>query len=310
MLLSYQGMIMLHGIRSQKVNVVKVTHKQSKEKMAEQVMNKVIMKDVAEAMRIAIQTMAKMQTQRVPNAAGPKLGSPTLKQPNFNWEVPDKYTDWKAFIPEVRNVLATYNAQVADKIAMVKNWLGRKGLHYIETLTENEKEACSTLQGLFNMLATKFKLQYNETVKSLQFRKLHRLENESADEWIGRLGVAPAECNYRELDGQLKEQFIHGLSDKLMLDEIIRELTAKNRHEQGTSEGVLIWAKRIEVQRAQAVILNNIMESHQFDKVNSHPKAKGGQCETHTRWDRSMMPLQILWEDPCTKAVSSLWKDM
>ena len=33
------------------------------------------------------------------------------------------------------------------------------------------------------MLAAKFKLQYNKTVKSLQFRKLYRLENESADEY-------------------------------------------------------------------------------------------------------------------------------
>ena len=192
----------------------------------------------------------------------PKLGESHLKQPNFYWEAPDKYTEWKAFILEVRNVLSTYNVQEADKIAMVKNWLGRKGLHYIETLTENEKEACSTLEGLFNMLATTFKLQlqYNEAVKSLQFRKLYRLENKSADEWMGRLHVVVAECNYRELDWQLKEQFIHGLNDKRMLDEIIKELTAKNNDEQVTSEGVLIWAKRIEVQRAQAAILNNIME--------------------------------------------------
>ena len=41
-------------------------------------------------------------------------------------------------------MLSTYNAQEADKIAMVKNWLGRKGLHYIEMSTENEKKACST----------------------------------------------------------------------------------------------------------------------------------------------------------------------
>ena len=52
--------------------------------------------------------------------------------------------EWKAFILELRNVLSTYNAQEADKIAMVKNWLGRKGLHYLETLTANEKEACNT----------------------------------------------------------------------------------------------------------------------------------------------------------------------
>ena len=52
-----------------------------------------------------------------------------------------------------------------------------------------------------------------------------------------------------------------------MLDEIIRELTTKNNDMQTKSEGVLAWAKRIEVQRALAVILNDIMEMHQFDKI-------------------------------------------
>ena len=87
-----------------------------------------------------------------------------------------------------------------DKVAIVKNWLGRKGLHYLETLMPTEKEACNTLDGLFDMLATKFKPQYNEMIKSLQFRKLYRLDNENVDEWMGRLHMAAMECNYRELD--------------------------------------------------------------------------------------------------------------
>ena len=72
---------------------------------------------------------------------------------------------------------------------------------------------------------------------------------------------------YRELDRQEKEQFIHGLNDKCTLDEIIRQFTATNNEEQVTSEGVLVWAKRIEAQRAQAAIQNTITESHQLDKV-------------------------------------------
>ena len=58
----------------------------------------------------------------------------------FNLEAVDKYTEWKAFILEVRNVISTYNACEQEKMAMVKNWLGRKGLHYIESLTEVEKQ--------------------------------------------------------------------------------------------------------------------------------------------------------------------------
>ena len=150
-------------------------------------MSEAITKAVAEASRVAIQTMAETQVQRMPSTTGPKLGSPEFKQPNFNWEATDKYMEWKVFILEVRNVLSTYNAQETDKIAVVKNWLGRKGLHYIESLTEGKKEACNTLEGLFNTLAAKFEPQYNEMIKFLQFRKLYSFEDKGIDEWMRRL---------------------------------------------------------------------------------------------------------------------------
>ena len=63
------------------------------------------------------------------------------------------------------------------------------------------------LDGLFDTLATKFKPQYDETMKWLQFQKLYWVEGENIEEWMGRLHVAAVECNYRELDRQWKEQF-------------------------------------------------------------------------------------------------------
>ena len=103
-------------------------------------MNEAIVKAIAEATRVAIQTILETQSQRSEDQQGPKLGTPELKQPQFNWEATDKYTEWEVFILEVRNVLSTYNTQEQDKIAIVKNWLGRKGLHYLESLTEGEKQ--------------------------------------------------------------------------------------------------------------------------------------------------------------------------
>ena len=55
---------------------------------------------------------------------------------------------------------------------MVKNWLGRKGLHFKESLTSDEKDACSLLEGLFQILTNKFRPQFNKTIKPLQFCKL------------------------------------------------------------------------------------------------------------------------------------------
>ena len=152
----------------------------------------------------------------------------------------------------------------------------------------NRKQPCSTLQGLFDTLPKKFRPQFNETTKLLQFRKLYRFKGKSIEEWIGRLCMAVAECNYKEIDWQLKEQFIHGLNDKTML-EIIRELTARNNDEQTASKGVLMWAKRIEAQWVQAATMNDITKLHQFNKINMASKMKGGQARqavnaTLNRW--------------------------
>ena len=62
------------------------------------------------------------------------------------------------------------------------------------------------------------------TVKLLQFRKLCRNDRVNIDKLKGKLRVAAIECYYQEVDRQLKEQFIHGLNDKNMLEEIIKEL--------------------------------------------------------------------------------------
>ena len=98
----------------------------------EQIMNKVMTKAVAEAARVAIQAMVEAWVVRMNDTSGPKLGSPTMKQLTFDLNAEDKYSDLKSFRLEVNNVLSTYNTPQADKLAYVKNWLGTKGLQYID----------------------------------------------------------------------------------------------------------------------------------------------------------------------------------
>ena len=56
--------------------------------------HEVIAQAVAEAMRAAIQAIAAAGAERYQNT-GPRLGGPRMKQPNFNWEVEDKYNKLK-----------------------------------------------------------------------------------------------------------------------------------------------------------------------------------------------------------------------
>ena len=91
----------------------------------------------------------------------------------------------------------------------------------------------------------------------MQFHKLIRQSNENTEEWMGRLRTAVVKYNYKDIDRQLKEQFIHGLNDEEMLAEIIRELTKSDENTNIHSENVLPWAKRVEAKRAQIVVINS-----------------------------------------------------
>ena len=39
------------------------------------------------------------------------------------------------------------------KIPIIKKWLGRKGLQFVQTLTKAEQEACKAIEGLFETLS-------------------------------------------------------------------------------------------------------------------------------------------------------------
>ena len=59
-----------------------------------------------------------------------------------------------------------------------------------------------------------------------------------------------------------------------MLEEFITELMAPKNDDHIISGGELAWTKRIEAQRPQAVELNTLTESKQFDKIRISKKAK------------------------------------
>ena len=57
--------------------------------------NEVITKAVAEVTKAVIQAMAAATAERQQSVAGSKIGRPAMKQPSFNWEADDKYSELK-----------------------------------------------------------------------------------------------------------------------------------------------------------------------------------------------------------------------
>ena len=71
----------------------------------------------------------------------PRPAKPTLSQPAFNCNAPDMYVELLNFEMEVANVLHTIAYDLSNKVNVpsIKDWLGREGLQFIQTLTLPKK---------------------------------------------------------------------------------------------------------------------------------------------------------------------------
>ena len=112
-----------------------------------------------------------------------------LEKPRFNWDMPGRYVKPLHFQLEETNILETraYRINDEDRIPVINDWLGWEGLLLIEMFTQEEKEICKTMKGLFSMLSNSFKPCHNCIILTLQYQTLHRKTNESAKELIGKL---------------------------------------------------------------------------------------------------------------------------
>ena len=95
--------------------------------------------------------------------------------------------------------------------------------------------------------------------------------------------IKATECKYQEYDRRLGEQFINSPNDKNITAEKIKELTALKDTSGVSSEQVLISAQRVEVQRLQKAVLDNIRD---FDLIRRNRKKTGEIDSKETTKDK------------------------
>ena len=210
-----------------------------KEKMAKsEDMQEAIMQIARQSNMVAVGTVmevdltTELHTRRnIPKESHrPKEAGPMQSQPAFEWKVPDRYVELLNFKMEVANILQTkgYDLNYKEKVPIIKKLDMPRGLHFIQTLMNAEKDTCDSATGLFNVLKEKFRPQHNEMILSIQYCKLYRKVYESAEEWMGKLCIRATEYNYTEHDRKLKEQFINGIDNEEITKKIIKELMVQN----------------------------------------------------------------------------------
>ena len=75
---------------------------------------------------------------------------------------------------------------------------------------------------VFEVSSDNLKSQHYDTIMLLQCCKLKTEQNENIEEWMGHLRIKAVECDCKEKDTMLKEQFIHSINYNDILTEILR----------------------------------------------------------------------------------------
>ena len=78
---------------------------------------------------------------------------------------------------------------------------------------------------------------------------------------MGRISTRAAECNYKEHNRRLKEQYVYGISNEEMTQEIIKLLMAWKNTQEVDSKQVQMWAQRVEVESAEKSVRSH--EKHE-----------------------------------------------
>ena len=126
---------------------------------------------------------------------------------------------------------------------------------------------------------------------------------------MGRLYMAVVACNYQEVDRQLKEQFIHGLYYKYMLEEIIKELTTAKwwPHNQWWHASL---GKKSRSTEGPGSSFKHHYRVEAIWQCKDSEEAKRWQHKRSTRSEIAVTTMLILWQSTLAKAMSSIWKDV
>ena len=84
---------------------------------------------------------------------------------------------------------------------------------------------------------------------------------------------------------------------------------AKNNSEHINSEDILLWARRIEAQRAQAATLNDITEAQKFDKVKLVQNPRVGKRQKQQDIHIKGIHASTVGKSHI-KSLSSIWENM
>ena len=114
-----------------KATAQKLSNKEAKMANEQTKSNEYMAQALVEVVRVVVQTFTVACTAGSENKR-PRMSVLSMKKPAFNGNYKDKYAEMRNFKLKVNNMFQNCNASQTERVAVIKNWLGRQDLQQAE----------------------------------------------------------------------------------------------------------------------------------------------------------------------------------
>ncbi len=194
-----------------------------------------------------------------------------LNVPKFDWSAQNKWQEFQTFRLELDMIFANVgycDLTAKDKVYLILNWMGLEARKKFQSWSATERYRCEQeLEYFLNKLSSGWQPSGNSMFARLEFAKLTKDKQQTADEFLELLCFKAQECNFgRDEESRLCDAFVNNVTDQEMQKELLKIV-----RDDTPLETLLTVCHQLEAQRVGSALIHG----KQFDSVHGRNRQHG-----------------------------------
>ncbi|XP_063370563.1 uncharacterized protein LOC134658828 [Cydia amplana] len=129
---------------------------------------------------------------------------------------------WEVFEQQFECFILVNDITEDKKVPLLITKLTAKVFETLTYLCSPKQPKTFTYQDLIKKLQDKYVKTLSTTLERAEFRKRNQLPNEKIQDYALELRKLAGKCNFKDIDDQIKEKFMEGVSSKLIKFELMK----------------------------------------------------------------------------------------
>ncbi|XP_049885410.1 uncharacterized protein LOC126380176 isoform X3 [Pectinophora gossypiella] len=186
--------------------------------------------------------------------------------------------NWKCFEQQLECIILLNEVEEDKKVPLLLTKITPKVLNVLNCLCSPKNPTSLTYEALCTKLRDKYTQKQPTALERVTFRNRNQLPTETIEQYVLELRKLGGNCDFKDLDDQIKEKFIDGVNSKLIKFELLKSESNK------TLEETITLAKTVEFALLQT---NDGKQGNEVSEVFFNGQGRKGKTSQNYQKFRS-----------------------